>query len=231
MRGTRATAGRRIKVRIRFAALLVVSPMAGCAIAEAPIKTPPQIVATPQPDELAISVQPSALIGNVQPVYVSIANGTDTPRAVVPSQVFALNEAGDRVAPLPAGEAARQAGGSGELKAALVSGATSGLLGGGVGAGLGAIAGSLIHSGAQGAGIGAAIGGGEAGIHGVMAGPEKADQQAQMQLNALALQPAEVRRNFTVSGYVFFPKGDYRQLQIVLIDGESGDTQVINHAW
>ena len=64
-----------------------------------------------------------------------------------------------------------------------------------------------------------------------MAGPEKADQQAQMQLNALALQPAEVRRNFTVSGYVFFPKGDYRQLQIVLIDGESGDTQVINHAW
>ena len=112
-----------------------------------------------------------------------------------------------------------------------MSGATSGLLGAGVGAGLGAIAGSLIHSGAQGAGIGAAIGGGEAGLHGVMAGQEKADRQAQTQLNALALQPGEVRRNFTVSGYVFFPKGDYKQLQMVLVDGESGDTQVINHPW
>jgi hypothetical protein len=231
MRGTPATAGSRIKLQIRFAALLMVSTIAGCALAEAPIRTPPPIVATPQPGELAISLQPGALIGDVQPVYVSIANGTDTPRAVVPSQVFALNEAGNRVAPLPAGEAARQAGGSGELKAALVSGTTSGLLGAGVGAGLGAIAGSLIHSGAQGAGIGAAIGGGEAGMHGVMAGPAKADRQAQMQLNALALQPAEVRRNFTVSGYVFFPKGDYKQLQIVLIDGESGDTEVMNRAW
>jgi hypothetical protein len=112
--------------------------MTGCAIAEAPINTPPQIVATPQPGELAISLQPAALIGNVQPVYVSIANGTDTPRAFVPSQVFALNQAGNRVAPLPAGEAARQAGGSGELKVALVSGATSGLIRAGVGAGLGA---------------------------------------------------------------------------------------------
>jgi hypothetical protein len=209
----------------------MITAIAGCAVASAPIKTPPQIVATPQVGELDISSQPGAPIGDVQPVYVSVANGTDTPRSVVPSQIFALNDTGDRVAPLPAAEAARQAGGSGELKAALTSGATSGLVGAGVGAGLGAIAGSLIHSGAQGAGIGAAIGGGEAGIRGVTTGQEKADRQASTQLNALALQPEEVRRNFTVSGYVFFPKGDYKQLQMVLVDGESGDTQVINRPW
>jgi hypothetical protein len=34
-----------------------------------------------------------------------------------------------------------------------------------------------------------------------------------------------------VSGYVFFPKGDYQQLQLVLVDGESGDTQVVSQPW
>jgi hypothetical protein len=216
---------------ISCAALGVIATVAGCAVAEAPLKTTSQIVATPQPGALDVSSQPSALIGDVQPVYVSIANGTDTPRSVVPSQIFALNAAGNRVAPLPAGEAARQAGGAGELKAALVSGATSGVLGAGVGAGLGAITGSLLHSGATGAVLGAALGGGQAGIQGAMAGQQKADQQASTQLNALALQQTDVRRNFTVSGYVFFPKGDYKQLQLVLVDGESGDTEVVSRPW
>jgi hypothetical protein len=203
----------------------------GCAIASAPIKDKPQIVATPQAGELSLTAEPGNAIGDVQPVYVSIANGTDTPRSVVPSQVFALDKSGNRVAPLPPGEAARQAGNEGELKAALLSGATSGALGAGIGAGLGAIAGSLIHSGATGAGLGAAIGGGEAGLAGVTAGVGKADAEADRQLGSLALQPGEVRRNFTVSGYVFFPKGDYQQLQLVLVDGESGDTQVISEPW
>jgi hypothetical protein len=203
----------------------------GCAIARAPIKDTPQIVATPRAGEVSIAAKPGDAIGDVQPVYVSIANGTDTPRSVVPSQIFALDSSGNRIAPLPPGEAARQAGNSGELKAALLSGATSGALGAGLGAGLGAIAGSLIHSGAVGAGVGAAIAGGEAGLEGVAAGAPKADQQADRQLSSLALQPGEVRRNFTASGYVFFPKGTYQQLQMVLVDGESGDTQVVNQPW
>ena len=135
------------------------------------------------------------------------------------------------MAPLPSAEAARQAGGAGELKAALESGATSGVVGAGVGAGLGAIAGSLIHTGSTGAALGAVIGGGEAGIQGVTQGQAKADQQATTQLNALALQQGDVRTNFTVSGYVFFPKGDYKQIQILLVDGESGNTEVVNRPW
>ena len=205
----------------------------GCAVASAPIKDVPQVVATPHAGELSIATKPGDTIGDVQPVYVSIANGTDTPRSVVPSQVFALDNSGNRIAPLPPGEAARQAGNSGELKAALLSGATSGALGGAFGTGLGAIVGSLVHgyNGAAGAGIGAAIGGGEAGLEGVTAGISKSHQQADQQLSSLALQPGEVRRNFTVSGYVFFPKGDYQQLQLVLVDGESGDTQVVSQPW
>ena len=176
-------------------------------------------------------MQPANTIGDVQPVYVSIANGTDVPRAVVPTQIFALDEHGERIAPLPPGEAAREAGGAGELKSALTSAAASGAITGALGAGIGAIAGSLIHSGATGAALGGAIGGGTGAMQGAFAGPSKAHQQANEQINALALQSGDVRNNFSVSGYVFFPKGDYKQIQLLLVDNESGNTEIIERPW
>jgi hypothetical protein len=211
--------------------LFFLATIAGCAIASPPLKDIPQIVATPQTGQTTITTQPVAPVGEIQPVYVSIANGSDMPKSVVPSQIFALDSAGNRIGPIPAGEAARQAGGAGELKAALESGAASGFIGSAVGAGLGAVAGSLIHSGATGAALGSVVGAGEGGLHGVVAGSDKADKQAQTQMTALALQPADVRQNFTVNGYVFFPKGDYRQIQLVLVDDESGNTEIVNRPW
>jgi hypothetical protein len=215
----------------KFPVFTLAIALAGCSLASAPIKNPPQVVATPEPGQLTVSLQPESPIGDVQPVYVSIANGADTPHAVVPSQVFALNEAGNRTAPIPPGEAARQVGGAGELKAALTSGAASGAVEGAVGAGVGAIAGSLIHSGATGALLGGAIGAGTGALSGAMSGPAKADRQANQQITALALRGGNVRHNFTVSGYVFFPKGDYKKIQLLLVDGETGDTQMINRPW
>jgi hypothetical protein len=205
--------------------------VAGCVLARPPLTDTPKVVATPELGQLSIAMEPSRTIGDVQPVYVSIANGTDIPRAVVPSQIFAMDEQGQRIAPLPPGEAAREAGGAGELKAALASGAASGAITGALGAGVGAIAGSLIHSGATGAALGGAIGGGEGAIQGAFAGPNKADTQANEQMGALALQSGEVRNNFTVSGYVFFPKGDYKQIQLLLVDNESGNTEIIERPW
>jgi hypothetical protein len=203
----------------------------GCIFASAPIKDRPEIVATPQDGQLSVTSSPGKAIGGVQPVYVSIANGTDTPRTVVPNQIFALNDDGSRVAPLPPGEAARQAGGAGELKAALISGAASGAIEGAFGAGIGAIAGSLIHSGSTGAALGGAIGGGSGAVEGAFSGPGRAREQANQQLTSLALAQQDVRHDFTVSGYVFFPKGDYKQLQLLLVDGETGDTDVISEPW
>jgi hypothetical protein len=29
----------------------------------------------------------------------------------------------------------------------------------------------------------------------------------------------------------FFPKGDYKQLQVLLVDGETGNTEVIDRPW
>ncbi|HTT75302.1 MAG TPA: hypothetical protein VMF50_04900 [Candidatus Binataceae bacterium] len=217
--------------RLSYAALILAIGAASCAVAPAPIKDRPQIVATPRNGELAVTSTPGKTIGDVQPVYVSIANGTDIPRTVIPDQIFALNDYGDRIAPLPPKEAARVAGGAGELKAALLSGAASGAVLGAVGTGVGAIAGSLISNGAVGAGVGAAIGAGYGGLEGVALGPGRARAQANDQLTALALQHQDVRHDFTVSGYVFFPKGEYKELQLLLVDSESGDTDVISEPW
>ena len=217
-----------LPIRLCFTFMFMI---AGCVLARAPLRDTPKVVATPEAGQLSVAMQPANAVGEVQPVYVSIANGTDIPRAVVPSQIFALDEQGQRFAPLPPGEAARQAGGTGELKAALASGAASGAITGALGAGVGAVAGSLIHSGAAGAAIGSAIGAGEGAMQGAFAGPNKANQQAKDQVTALALEKGDVRNNFTVSGYVFFPKGDYKQLQLLLVDNESGDTEIIERPW
>lgn len=213
--------------------LLVALAMAGCGFASAPLKDTPKIVATPQPGQLNVMTQPSPPIGDVQPVYVSVANGSDIPRSIVPSQIFALDDSGSRVAPLPPGEAAREAGGSGELKAALTSGAVGGVAAGALGAGLGAAIGSVVNGfsgfsgAASGAIIGAAAGGGSGIISGVQNGATKADAQANAQLQALALQGGEVRHDFTQSGYVFFPKGSYREVEFLLVNQETGDTEVM----
>src|ERR1700691_1940216 len=112
-----------IKNRLAIVAAIAIS---GCAVAPPPIAHTPNVVATPQQGQLAVSVAAAPTVGEVTPVYLSIANGTESTRSVVPSQVFALNDAGERVAPLPPGEAARQAGSAKELQGAIESGAGSG---------------------------------------------------------------------------------------------------------
>src|SRR5271170_4992941 len=227
---------KRIKYRLAIAAAIAIS---GCAVAPAPIAHTPNVVATPQQGQLAVSVAAAPNVGEVTPVYVSIANGTDAPRAVVPSQVFALNDAGERVAPLPPGEAARQAGSAKELEGAVKSGAVSGVGGAALGAAAGAIAGAAGSSagwfgfGSPGAGalVGTAFGGAYGVFSGVEKGQSKADQQANQQLEAVSLKPEEVRTNFTVSGYVFFPKGQYDQVEMLLVDRETGDTEVVREPW
>ena len=212
---------------------------AGCAVAPAPIAHTPNVVATPQQGQLAVSVAAAPTVGEVTPVYVSIANGTDAPRSVIPSQIFALNEAGERVAPLPAGEAARQAGGANELEGAVKSAAISGVGGAALGAGAGAIAGAAGRSagwfgfGSPGAGalVGTAFGGASGIFSGAERGQSKANQQANQQLEAVSLKPEEVRKDFTVSGYVFFPKGQYNQVEMLLVDRETGDTEVVREPW
>jgi len=221
---------RRVTAALGLASMLSLGA-AGCAVAPAPLPTTAHVVATPQSGQVDVAVQSDAPVGTVTPVYVSIANGTDIPRVVVPDQVFALNQVGERVAPIPSGEAAREAGGDGELKAALESGAVSTGVGAGLGAGLGAAAGSAFGAVGQGALLGGAIAGAEAMFSGVTSGVSSAHRQANQQINALSLKHGKVYRGFTQSGYVFFPKGDYTDLEVVLVNQETGDTEAIKTPW
>ena len=229
---------RRMKNR-SASALAIAIAISGCAVAPAPIAHTPNVVATPEQGRVAISVAAAPTVGEVTPVYVSVANGTDDTRAVVPSQVFALNDSGERVAPLPPGEAARQAGSAKELEGAVKSGAVSGVGGAALGAAAGAIAGTAGRSagwfgfGSPGAGalVGTAFGGAYGVFSGAEKGQSKADQQANQQIEALSLKPEEVRKDFTVSGYVFFPKGQYDQVEMLLVDRETGDTQIVREPW
>ena len=230
---------RSVAIGLRAGAIAALVAVSGCAVAPAPIAHTPNVVATPRQGEVAVSVAAAPTVGEVTPVYVSVANGTDAPRSVVPSQIFALNDAGERVAPLPPGEAARQAGGSKELEGAVKSATVSGVGGAAVGAAAGAVAGAAgsgagwwgFGSPASGALIGSAFGGGWGIIRGAEKGQSRADQQANQQLEAVSLKPEEVRKDFTVSGYVFFPKGQYNQVEMLLVDRETGDTQVVREPW
>src|SRR5215469_12038228 len=98
-----------------FAASISIG-LGGCSTAPAPIAHTPNVVATPEQGRLNVSVQAAPAVGEVVPVYVSVANGTDYTRTVLPNQIFALNHVGERIAPLPPGEAARQSGNANELE-------------------------------------------------------------------------------------------------------------------
>ncbi len=216
----------------RACAILVLCATAiGCGIASAPIQNTPVVAATPRSGEISIASQAKPPVGSIVPVYISVANGTDIPRAIVPSQVFALDENGARITPLPPAEAAREAGGVGQLKAAITSAAVSGVGAGAVGAALGAAAGAAFGYAGPGAALGSAIGGGEGVIRGAEKGQEEAKNQANQQIGALALQGGEVRKDFTVSGYVFFPKGTYREIELLLVNSETGDTETLKEPW
>jgi hypothetical protein len=83
----------------------------------------------------------------------------------------------------------------------------------------------------QGALIGSAIGAAEGMFRGAGKGQTRADSVARQQITALALKREEVRHNFTVSGYVFFPDGNYREIDVLLINRETGDTEMIRRPW
>ncbi len=219
------------KVSPRLALALAVLSISACAVGGAPIEQTLQVVATPIQGQLTVAVNKAPPVGEVTPVNVSVANGTDISRTVVPSQIFAINESGQRVAPLPPGEAARQAGGAGELKGALASGAASGVAGSALGAALGAIVGAVTGGIGASSIIGAATGAGWGIFSGAGRGQDRADSQAAAQIGSLALPQQDVAHNFTVSGYVFFPKGEYQQIQVLMINRETGDTEVVTRPW
>jgi hypothetical protein len=211
------------------AAVIVAIAMAGCATSARPLPTTKRVALTPPPDEIAVSARVGKPIGEIVPVDVSVANGTDEPYLVDSTQVFAIDEDGERILPVPPAEAVQEAGNANSLKAGLTgagkNAAVGALTGAVVGAALGAGAGALVGVPPVGAALGAAIGGGvgaaSAGAVGGMQGQAAAYNDAATQISALCLKSQEAHPKYLVNGYVFFPKGSYKSVQLTLLNRET----------
>jgi hypothetical protein len=206
---------------------LVCVVLSGCS-ANGAVNTPSplaiaKVAATPIQGKTSIVAVPANPVGNVQPVYVSIANGTGSPMLESSGEIFALGADGNRVPALPPQEAANQAGGSAGLASSVETAAAYAAPSAAGGAATAAV-GSAISGGSMLSGslIGSAIGlvmGAGTGLYQAHAA---AEQRAQEQIQSLSLKPTTISPNDTESGYVFFPLGEYQKIQAVLGDTEAG---------
>ncbi len=231
------TCHRRLAARAvaRIAAAILATTITGCATSARPLPTTKRIALTPPKDDIAAKASVGKPIGEIVPVDISVANGTDEPYLIDSSQVFAIDDDGERVLPIPPSEAMQEAGNANELKAGLTgagkSAAVGAVTGAVVGAALGAGAGALVGVPPVGAALGAAIGGGvgaaSAGAVGGMQGQAAAHMDAATQISALCLRTQEAHPKYSVNGYVFFPKGDYRSVEITLLNRETEQARTV----
>ena len=220
-------------------AVLLALCLGGCATTWNPIPITPRVALTPTKGDVTMQARPGAPIGRIVPVDVSIANGTDEPYLVQPDQVFAINQQGQRIMPISASEAIQEAGNSNALKAGLTGAAKNlaigAIAGAATGAAIGAAVGTIVLSPAQGALVGAAIGGsvGAAGggVYGGVQGQAAAHHDADTQISALSLQTREAHPNYSINGYVFFPKGEYTSIQMTLLNEETHQTDTRTSSW
>jgi hypothetical protein len=178
---------------------------------------------------LAIPTEP---VGNVQPVYVSIANGTDDHMRESQALIYMQRPDGNRVPALPLNEAVNQAGGAAGL---VSSSETAAAYGGPVGVGgaaLGAASGAALTGGSWGGTAnGMLIGGASAAILGAALGVYQAhsaaELRAQQQITNFSLPPDVIPPNATRSGYIYYPRGDYDRVIAVLGDTEANTSITI----
>ena len=199
-------------MRPLIAALLV---LAGCAARRAPTLSVP----APQPGRLSMVARAGPAIAAVRPIAVAVTNGRAEPFQLDARQIYAHGEREERVAPLPPAEAARRADGRrlpGPVKAGAAGAITGGALGAVSGAITGAIRGGIGAAVAAGSAAGAALG----AITGVLWG--RRDEPDVAGFEARALQSGSLVPGASATGYVYYPAGTYRSLEILVADERAG---------
>jgi hypothetical protein len=68
-------------------------------------------------------------------------------------------------------------------------------------------------------------------VYGGIQGQSAAHHDAETQISSLALQPREAHPNYSINGYVFFPKGEYTSIQMTLLNEETHQTQSRTSIW
>ena len=142
-RETELTKGRApIPSLFALIAILIALGLNGCAIGGARIADTPQLALYPRKGTVTMQVRPGNPVGNIVPVDVAVANGTDQPYRIDPVQVFALDLQGRPIRPVPLEEAiaemARANALATELKGAAKTALVSGVAAAAAGAAIGA---------------------------------------------------------------------------------------------
>src|SRR5262249_47965355 len=129
---------------------VVLTALAAASCAKKPVTAPRAVIPETAAAEIRVAASPAKDFGSMTALGVGLASGEQDTYSVSATRIFAVDESGNRIAPLAVEEAARQAGGATALVAGL-EGAGGGALLTGL---LGAIPGAIIGA-AQGGGKGA----------------------------------------------------------------------------
>ena len=200
----------------KLGTILACAAVIGCA--SKPVTAPVAVVPESAPSELRAAATAAKRFGHMIAVGIGVSNGTSKDYVVSAERVFAVDRDGNRIAPLSVTEAARQAGGATALVAGLKGDGAGAVLAGLVGAIPGAVIGAA-EAGGHGAGTGAAVGAGIGAAVGAVGGfytsKTQTDQEILDQLGGLYLGEKTAKPAVPVSGFVFFPEGNYVGVRVI----------------
>ena len=211
--------------RKREISLALVTCLCVVACVRKPVTAPRAVVPETVPSELRAAATSAKRFGHMLAIGVGISNGSAKEYLITADRVLAVDTAGNRIAPLSVVEAARQAGGATALVAGLEGAGGGALLTGLLGAIPGAILGAA-QGGAAGAGKGAAIGAGIGVAVGAVAGfyesKSKTEREIIDQIGGLYLGAQISKPAIPVSGFVFFPEGQYVGVYVIAVEQPGG---------
>jgi hypothetical protein len=197
----------------------------GCV--QKPVTAPRAVVPETTPSELRVSATAAKKFGHMLAIGVGVSNGSTRDYAITADRVLALDKYGNRIAALSVEEAARQAGGANALAAGLKGAAGTGLLTGLLGAATGAIIGAGTGSPGTGAAVGAGIGMAGGAIGGFYESKSKTEREIIDQLGGLYLAAQTSKPGLPVSGFVFFPEGEYVGVYVIAVEQPEGTPREI----
>ena len=211
---------------VKHAAWVVFLTLLAAACAKKPVTAPRAVIPETATAEIRVAASPAKDFGDMIALGIGLSSGETDTYVVSANRIFAVDEAGNRIAPLSVEEAARQAGGATALAAGLEGAGGGALLTGLLGAIPGAIIGAA-HSGGKGAGQGAAVGAGigiaVGAIGGFYESKSKTEQEIIDQLHGLYFGEQTLKTALPVSGFVFYPAGKYTGVRAIVVD------QATNH--
>ncbi len=197
-------------------ALAVAVTTASCA--SKPVTAPRVVIPETVHSEVRVAGDVAGDFGDVTPMAIGLSNGASTNYAIRSDRVLALDQEGRWIAPLSNDEAIRQSGGGTALLAGLKGAGGGALLTGVLGAATGAIVGAASGGAGKGAAVGAGIGVATGALAGFFESKNKTDAEIADQIRSISLGAETLKPGLPVSGFVFFPKGDYYAVKVILVN-------------